>query len=446
MKGFPKGFAWGAATAAYQIEGAAAEGGRGPSIWDGFCRIPGKTVDGESGDVACDHYHRFREDVGIMKELGLKAYRFSISWSRIFPEGRGRVNEEGVAFYGALLDELAGAGIKPMATLYHWDLPQALEDVGGWARPDIADIFADYADYAFRAFGDRVDSWITFNEPWVSAYAGHFAGRHAPGKTDFALAVKVSHNLILSHAKAIERYRAALSPGAGGIGAALNLYPIYPADPESKADAAVAAFADGYHNRWFLDPMLKGTYPEDMLAFFRARGALPEIAAADMETIAAARSDFLGINYYLRKVVRADPGAPVIGYSEVKPPLSAYTGMGWEIYPRGLYELLARIRDEYGNPRAIVTENGAAFGDERREGGLIADDDRLDFIRSHLEEARRAIADGSRLEGYYAWSLLDNFEWAFGYGKRFGLIGVDYATQERIWKKSAAWYKAAIAE
>lgn len=446
MRGFPKDFAWGAATAAYQVEGAAAEGGRGPSIWDAFCKVPGRIAKGESGEVACDHYHRFREDVAIMRELGLKAYRFSLSWSRIFPEGSGKVNAEGVGFYDRLLDELAAAGIAPMITLYHWDLPQALQERGGWGSRETAECFADYAEFAYRAFGDRSRSWVTFNEPWVSAYAGHYAGRHAPGLKDFSLAVKVSHNLMLAHAKAIRRYRETGSPGKGGIGAALNLYPMHPADPSSAEDRAAARLADGYHNRWFLDPVLKGSYPEDMLSFFGRHGALPDISPSDLDELAASPSDFLGFNYYFRKIVKADAAVPIIGFSEVKPSGSAYTDMGWEIYPRGLYELCMRIKADYGDPRMAVTENGAAFPDSRREGGLIADEDRLDFLKEHIAQARRAIEDGARLEGYYAWSLLDNFEWAFGYGKRFGIVGVDYATQRRVMKKSALWYKSAIEE
>jgi beta-glucosidase len=459
---FPKGFLWGAATAAYQIEGSAAADGRGPSIRDRFSHTEGKVRDGDTGDVACDHYRRWAEDVGLMTELGLNAYRFSISWSRVLPEGKGRLNPAGLAFYDRLVDALLEKGIEPSATLYHWDLPQATQDEGGWANRDIVGRFADYSALMYDKLGDRVPRWYTHNEPWVVAYAGHLQGRHAPGIADLKTAVAVSHHLLLSHAAAVEAFRtygrSAANRGTargGEIGIVLNLYPCVPASA-SATDTAATQLADQHHNRWFLDPIYRGSYPAELFARFEAAGAAPPIHAGDLERIASAKTDFLGVNYYFRKVVAAcEAGAPEMSaasappaavFAEVKPKGAPYTQIGWEVWPAGLTDLLLRLKADYGDPRLFVTENGAAFGDATfQANGEVDDEDRRSFLEGHFRAAAEAIAAGARLEGFFVWSLLDNFEWAQGYSKRFGLIRVDYPTQKRIWKKSARWYRKVIA-
>lgn len=439
---FPENFVWGSATASYQIEGAANEDGRGPSIWDKFSHIEGNIVNDDTGDIACDHYHRYKDDVKLMKEMGLKGYRFSISWSRIFPSGKGEINQKGVDFYNDLVDELLKNGIEPAVTLYHWDLPQALEDMGGWENRDIVDYFVEYATFMFKVLGDRVKKWTTHNEPWVAAFAGNLAGRHAPGNTDLKLAVQVSHHLILSHAKAVEAYKK-LNQKEGKIGIVLDLHPIVPAT-DSKEDVKTSILVDGYQNRWFLDAVLKGEYPKDILKFYKENLVAPVIMPGDMEIIAGNPMDYLGINYYFRKVVKKSVDNMIFEFEEIKPEGVEYTEMNWEVYPKGLYDLLIRIKEEYNNPHIYITENGAAFKDEKIVNGIVEDDDRVKFLSGHFTEAHRAIEDGVKLHGYYAWSLMDNFEWAQGYSKRFGLIFIDYKTQERIWKKSAIWYKDVI--
>lgn len=434
---FPKGFILGTSTAAYQIEGAAAEDGRGPSIWDTFSHEPGHIANGDTGDTACDHYHRYPQDIGLMKSLGVNGYRMSVSWSRVLPEGKGRVNSKGLDFYDRLVDALLENNIDPMVTLYHWDLPQALQNAGGWANRATCDYFAEYAELMFKTLGDRVKKWNTFNEPWVSAFAGHFIGRHAPGLKDFGLAVQVSHHLILSHAKAVNAFRS-LNQSGGKVGIALNLYPMYPASDDVK-DREAALLADGYHNRWFLDPVLKGSYPEDMMKLYQERYQSPVTGTDDMKTISSAGVDFLGVNYYFRKVIRNLESDNLLHYEEILPLGSKYTEMNWEIYPEGLYDLFMRIQKDYGNPVLYVTENGCAFKDAVRQNNIILDDDRREYLEQHLEMAKKSIRDGIRLEGYYIWSLLDNFEWAHGYNKRFGLFYTDYQTQERFSKKSGLW-------
>ncbi|MBC8062430.1 MAG: beta-glucosidase [Clostridiaceae bacterium] len=439
---FHENFVWGSATAAYQIEGAANEEGRGASIWDRFSHIEENIVNGDTGDVACDHYHRYKDDIKLMKEMGLKGYRFSISWSRIFPTGRGMVNQKGIDFYNSLVDELIKNGIEPAVTLYHWDLPQALEDIGGWGNRDTVDYFVEYATYMFKLLGDRVKKWSTHNEPWVAAFAGNLAGRHAPGNTDLKLAVQVSHHLILSHAKAVEVYKK-LNHKDGKIGIVLDLHPIVPAT-DSKEDYDTSILVDGYQNRWFLDAVLKGKYPEDILKFYKEKLVDPVIMPGDMEIIAGNSMDYLGVNYYFRKVVKRSPHNKIFQFEEVKPEGAEYTEMNWEVYPRGLYDLLIRIKEEYNNPHIYITENGAAFKDDKIVNGVVDDEDRLRFLSGHFDEAYKAIEAGVKLDGYYVWSLMDNFEWALGYSKRFGLIFIDFKTQERIWKKSAIWYKGVI--
>ncbi|GIW42066.1 MAG: beta-glucosidase [Candidatus Binatia bacterium] len=433
MKTFPEGFLWGAATAAYQIEGAWNEDGKGPSIWDTFSHTPGKIFENQTGDVACDHYHRYREDVALMAELGLGAYRFSISWPRVLPEGKGAVNRKGLDFYQRLVDELLEHDIRPFVTLYHWDLPQALEDRGGWDSPDTPKAFGEYAEVVGKALGDRVKDWITLNEPMAVVTAGYVFGIHAPGKQDVELAYRVSHRLNLAHGEAVRALRATVR--GSHVGITHVSMPVYPAT-DSPADLEAARRFDGFVNRWFWDPTLLGRYPEDVLE--RLGRLAPRIDAADLERIAPP-IDFFGHNSYTRAVVRDDPNVPVTGVAQVPQEGKPHTEMGWEIYPDHLYDALVRITRDYGAPEIVVTENGAAFADELR-GGKVDDPRRVEYLRAHLEAAHRAIEEGVRLRGYFVWSLLDNFEWSFGFSKRFGIVYVDYPTQKRIVKTSGRFY------
>ena len=439
---FPPGFLWGAATAAYQIEGATRADGRGESIWDRFARAPGNVARGETGDVACDHYHRWREDVALMKSLGLRAYRFSIAWPRVLPLGRGAINQAGLDFYRRLVDELLESGIAPCATLYHWDLPQVLQDAGGWTRRDTAERFADYAAICLGALGDRVPLWITHNEPWCSAFLGHFRGVHAPGITDLGAALAAAHHILLSHGRAVTACRS-LAPSAR-IGIALSLFPTYPLHEEEAADREAAVLSDGYTNRWFLDPVLRGDYPADALAHFeRLAGPIRAIRDGDLVAISNP-SDFLGVNYYHRRVVEA--GGPDLGWTvHDRSPGVPTTDLGWEIVPHCFVDLLTRLQREVAVP-LLVTENGAVFDDRVDADGAVHDPKRVEFLRDHLRAALTAIERGVKLEGYFVWSLLDNFEWAFGYDKRFGIVYVDYPTQRRIPKSSARFLARVIRE
>jgi beta-glucosidase len=442
-RGFPAGFLWGAATAAYQVEGAAHEDGKGESIWDRFCRVPGAIQNGDTGDVACDHYHRWRDDVENMRDLGLSAYRFSISWPRVFPNGSGRLNQRGVDFYEGLVDALLAAGIEPCITLYHWDLPQGLQDHGGWVKRDTACWFAEYAAAMFRRLGDRVKTWMTINEPQVVAFLGYERGIHAPGIRDYGTAVQASHELLVAHSLAMQAYRQ-LSPVHGRIGIALDLHPVWPVG-DGPADEEAARIGDGFSNRWYLDALYKGAYPADMLELYKKRGVSPRIEDDDMAQLGKQKPDFLGVNYYFPTRVRASDSHEVLGYEGVTPADCRKTEMGWEIHPGALHELLVRLKGEYADPRLYISENGAAFADRSEEKGQVRDDDRIDYIGSHLREARRAIEDGVALDGYFVWSFMDNFEWAQGYDKRFGITHVDYRTQARTWKKSGSWYQSVIA-
>ncbi|MCS6843382.1 MAG: GH1 family beta-glucosidase [Caldilineales bacterium] len=437
---FPHDFVWGVATSSYQIEGAWQEDGKGESIWDRFSHTPGKVLNGDTGDVACDHYHRYVEDVALMRSLGIGAYRFSIAWPRVQPQGHGPVNPAGLDFYDRLVDALLAAGIRPFVTLYHWDLPQALQDRGGWGNRDVARWFADYAHIVARRLGDRVKHWITHNEPWVVAMVGHLIGEHAPGLQDPALAVRVAHHLLLSHGLALEPIRSESAGCQAGI--TLNLIPMYPAS-DKGADLDAAARNDGFVNRWFLDPLLRGRYPEDMLALWEQ--IVPEVDPDDLAVISRP-IDFLGVNYYTRQVVKHDQeGNPLLQVALVHPP-GEYTTMNWEVYPEGLYELLMRLHREYAVPALYITENGAAYPDVVDAEGRVRDPKRVAYLRSHLVQAHRAIADGVPLRGYFAWSFMDNFEWAHGYSQRFGLVYVDFATQERIVKDSGRWFGEAAQE
>jgi beta-glucosidase len=433
---FPADFRWGAAVSAYQIEGAVDKDGRGESIWDRFSATPGKIVNGDNGAVACDSYHRYGEDIRLMQELGLNAYRFSIAWPRIVPQGRGRVNTAGLDYYDRLVDDLLAAGIEPFATLYHWDLPQVLEDQGGWPVRSTAEAFAEYVEVVGARLGDRVTNWITQCEPWVVGWLGYGTGEHAPGRTSDADALAAAHHVLLSHGLAAEALRR--EAAAARIGITIDLVAFHPLTDSADDLAAVARF-DGYRNRWILDPVLRGAYPEDMLEHFDP--ILPPIQDGDLRTIAAPL-DFLGVNYYTRSVVRADGngGAPVtVAHDDVE-----RTDMGWEVYPNGLYELLVRLQDEYDPPPLYVTENGAAYADHR-SNGKVEDPKRISYVDGHLDAIARAIEDGVPVRGYFLWSLLDNFEWSFGYSRRFGIVYVDYATLERVPKASYGWYREYIA-
>jgi len=432
MRQFPDGFVWGTATAAYQIEGAAAADGKGPSIWDTFSHRPDTIAGGDTGDIACDHYHRYRDDVALMGELGVNAYRFSISWPRVIPAGTGAVNAAGLAFYDRLVDALLERGITPFITLYHWDLPQAVEDRGGWGSRETAAAFGDYAAVVGRRLGDRVKHWITFNEPFAFVVIGHAYGMHAPGHKDAALAFRAAHHVNLAHGDAVRALRAAVPQSR--IGITQVSMPVHPAS-DSDADRAAARRFDGFVNRWYWEPPLRGAYPADLVE--RIGPLAPQIEPGDAERMAPP-IDFFGHNSYTRAVVRNDPDNALTGAVTIDTG-NAKTAMGWEIYPDHLYDALTRITRDYGAPEIFITENGAAFRDEV-VGGAVRDPQRIDYLRSHLEACLRAIADGVKLRGYFCWSLLDNFEWAYGYSKRFGLIYTDYPTQRRIVKASGRFF------
>lgn len=429
LSGLPAGFTWGVATAAYQIEGAVAEDGRAPSIWDTFSHTPGKVAGGDTGDVACDHYHRWPEDLALMKRLGVDSYRLSIAWPRVHPQGDGPVNEAGLAFYDRLVDALLEAGITPNVTLYHWDLPQALQDRGGWPARETAEHFAAYASTVAERLGDRVSRWATLNEPLCSAWIGHLEGTMAPGLRDIDAAVKASYHLLLGHGLAAQAVRAA-SPHAK-IGIVNNLSTVYAAT-DSEADQAAARRMDGHTNRWWLDPVHGRGFPADMREVYGVD--LPE-RPGDLDTIAQ-RLDWIGLNYYFPAVVADDPDAPHPHIRTVRREGVPRTGMDWEIEAGGLEELLLRLTREYGAQSIYVTENGSAFPDTVAPNGSVHDPERTAYLQDHLAACARAARAGAPVDGYYAWSLLDNFEWAYGYDKRFGLVHVDYPTQRRTDRKS----------
>lgn len=446
---FPDGFLWGAATSAYQVEGAAGEDGRGESIWDRFCREPGRIENGDTGDIACDHYRRWRHDIDLMRRLGLTAYRFSVAWPRVFPSGKGQPNSPGLAFYDRLVDGLLAAGIQPLVTLYHWDLPAALQDRGGWTNRDTAYRFRDYAAVLFERLGDRVDMWLTVNEPYVAAMLGHALGMHAPGLKDLGAALKAAHHLLLGHGLAVDALRAALPHGADAeIAITLNPYPVV-ALGDSDADRDAARRVDGLANRLWSEPVLHGAYPEDVLDDLSAVSDLAHIRDGDLAQIARP-IDALGVNYYRRHHVRHEsgasappspwPGSPDVAV--VEPP-GAPTSNGWAVEPDGLTEVLVRLSRE-GAPPLYVHENGAAFADVVDEDGRVHDEARRRYIADHLAACLDALDAGVDLRGYMVWSLLDNFEWAEGYTQRFGIVHVDFATQRRTPKDSALWYAEVV--
>ncbi len=430
-RAFPSDFVWGAATAAYQVEGAATEDGRGESIWDRFSATPGKVVNGATGAVACDTYHRYAEDIGLMRSLGIGAFRLSVAWPRILPEGRGRVNQAGLDFYDRLVDDSLANGLDPYVTLYHWDLPQVLEDRGGWPARETVEAFTEYTEVVVSRLGDRVRHWITQNEPWVASWLGYGLGLHAPGRKSDSDALAAGHHILVAHGRAAEVLRR--EAPASEVGIAIDLVPMYPFS-DNEADVEAAHREDGFRNRWFLEPVLGRGYPEDMLE--RYDEILPTIEDGDMDTIAAPL-DFLGINYYTRSVVRASVG-------EVPAEGAEHTEMGWEVYPDGLYRLLVHLQTVYEPPDLYITENGAAFADAR-ENGRVADSRRVSYLEGHLDAVVAAIAEGVPVRGYFLWSLLDNFEWAFGYSRRFGIVYVDFDTLERVPKDSFTWYRDFIA-
>jgi beta-glucosidase len=435
---FPRDFLWGAATSAYQIEGATREDGRGLSIWDQFAATPGRTYQGETGEHAVDHYHRMEQDVALMGDLGLSAYRFSIAWPRIVPDGTGTVNQAGIDFYDRLVDQLLAHNITPVATLYHWDLPVALFEQGGWRNRQAAYAFADYAALVARALGDRVSWWTTQNEPWCLAYLGYVEGIHAPGvKGDIQAAVDVGHHLLLSHGLATQAVRA-VTPAETRIGIALNLFPIFAGDARAETLRA-AERAHRFHNRWFLDPIYRGEYTPGL---FEDLGANPPpIEEGDLKIISEP-TDFLGINYYNRWIVRAG-GSGTEYVTDL--PDATFTQMGWEVYPHGLGLILEDISRTYHPKTLLITENGAAFDDVWNGNGRISDSQRVLYLSEHLRAVGDAIAHGAPVAGYFVWSLFDNYEWAEGYSKRFGLVYVDFATQRRIVKDSGKWYAGVIA-
>jgi len=454
---FPPGFVFGSATASYQIEGAAAEDGRLPSIWDTYSHTPGRVWNGDTGDVACDHYHRLDEDLDIMASLGLDAYRFSVAWPRIVPEGRGRVEQRGIDFYSRLVDGLLERGIAPVATLYHWDLPQTLEDAGGWPERATAEAFAEYAAVIGGALGDRVATWTTLNEPWCSAYLGYGSGAHAPGRTSGAAALAAVHHLNLGHGLAVQALRSVVTNDPE-YSITLNFHVLR---GEGETGPAAMRKIDALANRAFTHPLLKGEYPADLLEDTASVTDWSFVRADDLRTINQP-IDVLGVNYYSTARVRlwdgvsprqnADGhkdmgGSPWPGASDVEfvPQPGPYTDMGWNIEPAGLEELLVGLHEEFPGLPLMITENGAAFPDVVGDDGSIRDDDRVDYLHRHLAAAHRALSRGVDLRGYFVWSLFDNFEWGYGYSKRFGVVRVDYDTLERTPKASAHWFAALAA-
>jgi len=439
---FPQGFAWGTATAAYQIEGAVAEDGRGPSIWDTFARQPGRILDGTTGEAACDHFHRYPDDFRLMKDLGLRHYRFSIAWPRVVPAGSGKPNSKGLDFYERLVDSMRENGIEPYATLYHWDLPLPLQETGGWTNRATADRFVEYVDAVTRRLGKKIHRWMTHNEPWVVAFVGHLYGAHAPGLTDLRTALAAAHTILLSHGKAVPVIRANGAPGTS-VGIVHNLEWIEPASRREE-DRAAAARHDGAFNRWFLDPVFRGSYPADMLAWYGKNA--PEVQQGDLATIKAP-IDFLGVNYYTRRTIAHDPTGDFLHVRRVSLPFVPHADYEeWEVSPEGLYRLLVRVSEDYGRPPLYVTENGTPLPDVIGPDGACHDPVRIDYLGRHAAAIWQANQDGADVRGYFVWSIMDNFEWNLGFTKRFGLVHVDCSTQRRTVKDSGRWFSAVARE
>jgi beta-glucosidase len=442
---FPSNFTWGASTSAYQIEGAWNKDGKGESIWDRFAHTPGKILNGDNGDVAADHYHRYAEDVKLMQTIGLQAYCFSTDWTRIFPNGRGMVNQAGLDFYERLVDALLQANIIPFLTLFHWELPQALEDAGGWPERETAYAYAEYADALSRRLGDRVKNWVTHNEVTCSSLLGYQMGIHAPGLQDWNLTLRAAHHLLLSHGMGVQAVRG--NSSGAEVGFVIDPIPAEPASPDPQ-DYAEYRWFDGYHNRWYLDPLFGRGYPADTLQEHIRRGHLPAagmtfVQDGDLEIISAPL-DFLGLNYYRRAVLPIHKAKhPGDGRPMADPPEN-YTEMGWEIHPDGLFNLLTHTWLTYRPRKLYVTENGASYSDGPDSSGRVRDERRIAYLRSHISAAQRAVQAGVPLAGYFVWSLMDNLEWAQGYSQRFGLVWVDYQSQARILKDSALWYREVI--
>lgn len=440
---FPDGFIWGSATASYQVEGAYNEGGRGESIWDRYCSIPGNVLNGDDGKTACDHFYRMKEDVALMKRLGLKAYRFSIAWPRIMPEGRGAVNEQGMRFYSDLIDELLAAGIEPYITLYHWDLPQPLQDIGGWANADMPGYFLAYSKAVMDRFHGRVKHWITLNEPYCVAFLGHYEGRMAPGLHDFSTALRVAYHEYIGHGLVVRHFRE--MGYEGEIGIVLNLMGRLPLT-QSREDIEASVRADGYLNRWFADPIFKGRYPQDMIELYRKAGVvLPDFSPENLQLISSPL-DFIGLNYYNDFHVCGAPEKWPIYFSIKNPLHVAVTDRGWPVTESGFTDMLMRLTNEYGAKKIIITENGASYHDVVDMDGRVIDGARCDYLRRHLCAMHEAMQRGAPVAGYFVWSFLDNFEWANGYDSRFGIVHVDFGTLKRTVKQSGCWYAKVAAE
>ena len=437
---FPAGFSWGTATASYQIEGAWNEDGKGESIWDRFSHTEGKITTGDTGDVACDSYHRYKEDVALMKAMGMRGYRFSIAWPRVFPDGKGAVNQKGLDYYSRLVDELLSNGITPFPTLYHWDLPQALQDAGGWANREIIGQFTRYAETCVNALGDRVKNWMVFNEPWVFTFLAYLYGHHAPGLRDSELALKATHVVNLAQTSALRAMRATGKPEM--IGTAFSMSSMYPAS-DSAEDRAAAERQHGFSNTWFLDPMYKGSYPAAYVEQEKTLARM-DIRPGDMEQIRD-KLDFIGINLYQRAIIANDPGNLNTGGRLVPGP-GPRTEFSWEVWPAAIYQMIKRIDADYGHPPIYVTENGCSYGSAPGADGRVHDDKRIEFYHGYVGQVARALDEGCDVRGYYAWTLLDNFEWAMGFSQRFGLTYTDFETQKRTIKDSGYWFRDLIAK
>ena len=436
---FPEDFIWGVAASSYQIEGAIDKDGKGKSVWDTFTHTKGKIFNDDNGDITIDHYNMYKEDIKLMKELNIKSYRFSIAWPRVLPDGFGEKNNKGIDFYKRLVGELLNVGIKPMVTLNHWDLPQKIQDKGGWVNRETIKYFEEYANLIFNEFSELVSIWITHNEPWVEAFLGNLYGVHAPGNKDWNKSLRVAHNLLLSHGKVVRIHKELNQKSK--IGISVNLTPSYPYT-DSKEDILAAQNYDGFINRWFLDPLFKGEYPEDILNQYSNSFDTSFILQDDLKIISTPM-DFLGINYYTRAVAKHS-NENELNFEIVDLKDAEKTEMNWEIYPEGLYDLMLRIKKDYGDINIYITENGIAVNDKMNKDGKINDEKRIDYLKKHLESLHSCIKSGVKVKGYYLWSFCDNFEWAYGYSKRFGIVFVDYKNLKRIIKDSGYWYKNVI--